>query len=197
MAFINQQLSTKVERGFQGGPMWDTTIIPNAGGYEARIANWSVPHYKYVVDYALLNPAEQNEISTAFLAARGQRDSFRFKDWQDFKATNQALGTGDGTATPRQLRKYYTFGPTTFARDILLPISSTVVVLANGSTPVPVTIDGTGKATPVGSWPSGQVLTASFEFDVRVRFASDFYPFTLPDKAFANVSIDLVEALTP
>lgn len=199
MTFINKRLSKKVALGFTGGPMWDTTIVPNAGGFEARIANWSMPLYKYTADYSVLDPASQNEIAMCFNAARGQRDSFRFKDWGDYIAKGQALGTGDGTNTPRQLCKYYDFdGASAFGRNILLPVASTVVVTDNGS-PFAVTVnDQTGMVAPAtGNWISGHVYLASFEFDVRVRFASDHYPFTLALKGLAQVSIDLVEARTP
>lgn len=199
MAFINKRLNKCVSLGFAGGPMWDTTIVPNAGGYEARIANWSMPLYKFTADYSILNPVEQNEIAMAFNAARGQRDSFRFKDHADYEGHDEELGTGDGTNTPRQLKKYYDFdGVSAFARDIVLPVANTVVVTDNGS-PFAVTVnDQTGMVAPAsGNWISGHIYKASFEFDVRVRFASDFYPFTLALKKLAQVSIDLIEARTP
>jgi len=56
----------------------------------------------------------------------------------------------------------------------------------------------TGMVTPVGTWPSGQVIrAASFEFDVRVRFGSDFIPFNRNAKTLATVTVELVEAITP
>lgn len=195
--FIDYRLDDCVSPGFSGGPAWSTTIVANEGGYEARIQNWAMPHYQYTADYSVLEADAQNQVRDAFIAARGRRDSFRFKDWGDFEATEQSLGTGDGTSTARQLVKFYTFGPTTFTRNILLPIASSVVVTANGS-PITVTVDDeTGLVTPSSPWPSGQILLASFQFDVRVRFGSDFYPFTMPLRNLAQVSVDLVEALTP
>ncbi len=197
MTFINQRLTSRVERGFKGGPQFNTLVTSMAGDTENRNAQWSMPHMKFEADYGILNPLDQNEVRNCFLAMRGQRDSFRFKDWTDYTCTDQALGTGDGTTTPRQLRKYYTFGSATLTRDILLPIATTVVVKANG-TPITVTVnDQTGMITPSSAWPSGQILTVSCQFDVRVRFGQDYYPFTLPDQGLAQVSIDLVEAITP
>lgn len=197
MTFINQRLSSQVERGFAGGPQWNTLITPMANGHENRNAEWSMPHMKYEADYAILNPQQQNEVRNAFMSLRGQRDSMRLKDWTDYLCTDQALGTGDGTLTPRQLRKFYTFGSATLTRDILLPIASTVVVKSNG-VPFAVTADEqTGMLTPTLVWPYGQILTVSCQFDVRVRFGQDYYSFTLPDQALAQVSIDLVEAITP
>lgn len=195
--FIDYRIDDCVAPGFSGGPSWNTTIVNNEGGFESRIQNWSMPHYQYTADYSVLEADQQNEIRDAFIAARGRRDSFRFKDHGDYQAVDQSLGTGNGTSTPRQLVKFYTFGPTTFTRNILLPIPSSLVVTANG-TPIAVTVnDETGMVTPTSPWPNGQILLASYEFDVRVRFGSDFYPFTMPQRNLAQVSVDLVEALTP
>lgn len=197
MSFVDVRLSKCVALGFSGGPMWNTLVTSMTNGMESRNAQWSMPHYKYTADYNVLKPAERNEIATAFLAVRGQKDSFRFKDWFDYSAADASLGVGDNTSTPRQLVKDYTFGSATYSRRILLPIASTLVVKANGS-PIAVTVDDeTGMVTPSAPWPNGQVITSSFEFDVRVRFASDYYPFSMPIKTLAQVSVDLVEALTP
>jgi uncharacterized protein (TIGR02217 family) len=196
MTFIDTKLSRHVSVGFSGGPMWNTRVVDMANGSERRNADWALPHHKFTADYTLLDPVAQNEILIAFWAARGQKDSFRFKDWNDFKAIDQAMAVGDGTATPRQLTKTYTFGPTSFVRTIVLPIASTVAITANG-TPLTVTTDETtGMVTPTGSWPTGQVIKANFEFDVRVRFAADFVPFTRDTNVSGAVTLELVEALT-
>lgn len=195
MSFVDQRLSQCVELGFSGGPMWNTLVVAMAGGAESRNAEWSMPHYRYTADYTVLDPADQNEILSAFICLHGQRDSMRFKDWGDYQLDAEPLGTGDGTSAPRQIRKYYAFGSSTFARDILLPVS--IVVEANGS-PIAVTVDEeTGMVTPASPWPNGQVITVSGEFDVRVRFGADFYPFTMPTRNISQVSVDLVEAITP
>lgn len=198
MTFYNTRLSDRVSNGFQGGPEYLTTEVPNAGGYGAFISEWVEAHWTFIADYDVMDPLSQNEIRNCFMAMRGKRHSFRFKDWTDFQATNQALGTGDGTNTPRQLKKYYTFGAATVGRTILLPIATSVVVTANGS-PFTVTVnDQTGMVSPAtGNWPSGQILLASFYFDVRVRFGKDYYPFTMAARNLGSVSIDLKEALTP
>lgn len=196
MTFIDTTLSRQVSVGFSGGPQWNTRVVQMANGSERRNAEWSMPHHKYTADYTLIDPIGQNQILDAFLATRGQKDSFRFKDWNDFKATNQAMANGDNTSNPRQLTKTYTFGPTVLVRTIVLPIASTVVVTANG-TPITVTTNSlTGMVTPAAPWPAGQVIKASFEFDVRVRFGADFYPFNRNTNVSAEVTIDLVEAIT-
>jgi uncharacterized protein (TIGR02217 family) len=196
MTFIDTTLSRRVESGFSGGPTWNTRVTPMANGRERRNAEWALPHHKFTADYALLDPIAQNEILVAFWSARGQKDSFRFKDWNDYRVTGQAMALGDGTATPRQLTKTYTFGPTSFVRNIILPVATSVRITANGS-PLSVTVnDLTGMVTPVGTWPSGQTILQSYEFDVRVRFGADYYPFTRPNAVTGSVTVDLVEAIT-
>ena len=197
MTFIDTKLSRRVSVGFTGGPTWNTTVVAMKNGSERRNAEWTMPHHKFTADYTLLDPIAQNEILNAFWAAKGQLDSFAFKDWNDYRAANQALGLGDGTTNARQLTKAYTFGPTTFVRTIVLPIAATLAVTADGD-PFAVTVDEeTGLVTPGSAWPSGKVLLASFEFDVRVRFAADYIPFNRDSGMTAQATFDLIEALTP
>jgi uncharacterized protein (TIGR02217 family) len=197
VTFVDMRLSRKVSTGFEGGPMWNTRVVSMANGSDRRNAEWSMPHYKFTADYTLLDPVSQNEILNAFLALRGQKDSCRFKDWNDYRVINDTIGVGDGTTNPLQLIKNYTFGSATYSRAILLPIANTLVVTSNG-TPKTVTVnDQTGLITPSTAWASGAVIKATCEFDVRVRFGADYYPFSMPARHIAQVSIDLVEAVTP
>lgn len=193
MSFIDIQLSRQVSVGFRGGPSWNTLVVEMASGKNRRRQEWAMPHHKYTADYTLLAPDDQNDVLAAFISCRGQLHSFRFKDWNDYKATAQTMAVGDGTATPRQLTKTYTFGTGAFTRTIALPVAGSVAITANG---VPMTVTTntlTGMVTPTGTWPSGQVIKASFEFDVRVRFGADFYPFDRNTNVSAEVSMDLVE----
>ena len=197
MTFINTRLSQRVNVGFSGGPEYSTLVRQMANGVSRRRGNWAMPHHRYTANYSLLDPESQNEILAAFIACQAQVDSFRFKDWNDYRATNQAMAAGDGTSTPRQLTKTYAFGSKSYVRNILLPIVSTVVVTANG-TPITVTTSAlTGMITPAAPWPSGQVIKASFEFDVRVRFGADFMPFDRAGRNIAECTVELVEAFAP
>lgn len=194
MSFIDARLLDCVSPGFSGGPMWNTRITPLASGSENRNADWAMPHHKFTADYVLLEPRDQNEVLAAFWAARGQLHTFRFKDWNDFKIAAESLGTGDGTATPRQLTKTYTFGPSSYVRNVTLPIASTLHVTANGS-PLAVTVDDeTGLITPASVWPNGQaIVVTACEFDVKVRFGADHYPFTQETPRVDKCTVDLLE----
>jgi uncharacterized protein (TIGR02217 family) len=197
MTFIDTRLSSCVGINFSGGPEWSTLAREMANGIGLYRGNWAMPHHRYTADYTLFKPEEQNEILAAFIACRGRVHSFRFKDWNDYQANDQAMEAGDGTSDPRQLTKAYTFGTQTYVRTILLPLVSTVVITANGA-PISVTVDPlTGMVTPDATWPSGQVIRSSFEFDVRVRFGADFIPFDREGRTIARVTVPLVEAFTP
>ncbi len=193
MAFINTRLSARAAYGFTGGPEWKTLVVPMMSGRNNRRAEWSMPHHRYTADYTVLDPIAQNEILDAFIVCRGQLHNFRYKDWNDYLATDQAMAVGDGTSTPRFLTKTYTFGGQSYVRTITLPVVSTLVITANGA-PIAVTFDAdTGKVTPDAPWPNGQVIKASFEFDVRVRFGDDFVPFTRNSPRTATAEVSIVE----
>lgn len=194
MTFIDYRLSDRVRTGFSGGPQWNTRVTPLASGNENRNAEWAMPAHKFTADYVLLEPQEQNAVLEAFWVARGQLHTFRFKDWNDFKIRDESLGVGDGGSVARQLIKTYTFGPSTYVRSITAPIASTLVVTANGA-PLAVTVDDeTGLITPSSTWPSGQAIAVDYcEFDVKVRFGADFYPFTQELWKIGKCTIDLVE----
>lgn len=196
MTHIDTRLLPNVKTGFAGGPMWNTRITPLASGQETRNAEWSMPHHKFTADYVLLDPRDQNEVLHAFWVARGSAHTFRYKDWNDFKIRAQSLGTGDGGSTARQLIKTYTFGPSSYTRTVTLPIEATLQVTANGS-PLAVTVDDeTGLITPVSTWPSGQAIVVVYaEFDVKVRFGADYYPFVQQDPKIAECTVDLLEVL--
>lgn len=196
MSFIDFRLSDRVSAGFQGGPEWSTSIAELRSGREVRNGGWAMPRHKFSADYVQLEDEERQVVKDAFWSAMGRLYAFRVKDWGDFKAVNEPIGDGDGLATPLQLTKGYTFGPQQFVRRITKPIASTVVVKA-GAAVVGVTVNAaTGMVTPLAPWPLGAPITASFQFDVPVRFGSDHYNFTLPDRRITAVSIDLVEDLS-
>lgn len=192
---INTRLSDRVLRGFTGGPQWKTQKVELANSNENRNAEWSMPKYRFTGDYLLLDPQEQNEILEAFNVCRGQLHTIRFKDWNDYKITNpSSLGVGNGASEARQMVKAYNFGAETLLRFIILPIASTVVVTANG-TPITVTVDEqTGMITPAATWPNGQTIqVVEGEFDCKVRFGADYYPFMQDSQLMGKCTVDLLE----
>lgn len=189
MAFIDTRLNDRYRYGFVGGPAWNTLDVRMASGRSRRKKLWSMPHHRYTANYATLNEAEKNDLLHAFMVSGGAFSAFRFKDWNDHTALNELIGVGDGTSTPMQLVKTYTFGPATFIRPITLPLGA-VVRDSDGNT-LTVTVNPlTGVVTPSSPWPNLKSIFWTGQFDVRVKFKDDFNPFT---SAASNVRECVVE----
>jgi len=142
----------------------------------------------------------------AFFEARnGRLYGFRWKDWGDYKsclpsgtpsATDQTIGTGDGTTGAFQLVKAYSSGAQTWTRSITKPVAGTVTlaldgVMQNTGWSVDTT---TGLVTFTTAPASGATITAGFEFDVPVRFDTDQLDVTHDLERLGSItSIPLIE----
>ncbi len=190
MAFIDVRLSTCVALGFMGGPEWSTQVVDLENGLEQRNADWLYPKHRYAAQYMNFDAQARDEILEAFHACRGRLHVFRFKDWNDYVADAEPLAPAVGTSTPLQLIKTYTLGSQASARLIQAVVFA--VVSRNGS-PVAGTLDlATGLFTPDAAWVAG-TFTWSGEFDVWVRFASDYNAFAIGNLDAHTADIELVE----
>ncbi len=61
----------------------------------------------------LKNQTQLNELIAFFRARKGRAYGFRFKDWTDYKAIGELIGTGDDAETTFQLVKRYPSGSVT------------------------------------------------------------------------------------
>ncbi|MFC0677530.1 DUF2460 domain-containing protein [Lysobacter korlensis] len=191
MSFINTRLSKAVAYGFTGGPEWSTQIVPMDNGREQRNAQWLYPRHRYSAQFMNLPPALRDEVLAAFHACRGQLHAFRFKDWNDFTAANEPILPTVGTTTPVQLLKTYKFGSESATRLIQAPIAGAVV--RRDGAAVAGTLDtATGLFRPDVAWLAG-AYTWSGEFDVWVRFDSDFNAFTIGNWQAHTSDIELRE----
>lgn len=188
---IDHRINARYRYGFVGGPQWNTLVTELRNGQNIRNKEWAMPKHKYTADYATLNDAEKEAMLATFWVAGGAWESFRFKDWNDWRVTDEVLATPVTSSTPIQLTKAYTFGPGSIVRTIRLPLN---VTLAFAGTPfTDFTVDPlTGVCTPTTTWPVG-TPTWSGEFDVCVRFSSDFNPFNSAASDVRECTVDLEE----
>lgn len=193
MAFLDWRMPTRVEAGFSAIPAHSTRIKTLVSGNEKRNAQWDQAKRRYTSAYAAFNRADRAELLNAAEATDGMVYAFRFKDWNDFQAVAQTLGVAPAGSTPIQLIKTYTFGPRTKTRTITKPVTTTVQVFENGVAKPGTTAGLTGLFTPTDAWTPAAVITATFEFDVPVRFATDEIEFDLPHKDICQVKCELVE----
>jgi uncharacterized protein (TIGR02217 family) len=186
MAFVEVRFPTDIAYGSTGGPEYSTDIVITQGGYEQRNANWAQARARYNVAQGVKSQIQLNALLAFFRARKGRADGFRYKDWLDYQAIGQALGTGDAIATVFQLKKHYTSGSVTESRTITKPVTGTIAIYFNGvlqSGSLYIANVTNGQITFSAPPASGIVITADFEFDVPVRFDTDRLSASMDDYA--------------
>lgn len=191
MSYINTRLSTCVAYGFSGGPEYSTLIVAMDNGREQRNRQWLYPRHRYSAQYLNLSKQAQKEILAAFHAAAGQLHVFRFKDANDFEAVAESLAPAIGTSTPVQLIKTYALGSQSTIRLIQAPVTG-AVIKRNGVAVAGTLDTQTGLFTPSAPWVAG-TFTWDGEFDVWVRFASDFNAFSIGAPNARTSDVELIE----
>ena len=171
-------------------PGFSTAILTSAGGREARNAAWAEARTTYDVGPGIRSAEDIAALLGFFRARMGPARGFRLRDPFDSIGTDEAIGIGDGTTRRFALARHY--GDQ--SRRITRPVPGSVSVTIAGR-------NVTGFGLEPGGWllfdtapPAGAAITASFTFDVPVRFAEDRLSATLAGfRAGAAASVPLVE----
>ncbi len=181
MAFVETQFPTDIAYGSSGGPEYATDIVASQSGYEQRNIGWSEARARYNVAHGVKTKAQLDALIAFFRARKGRAIGFRFKDWTDYQVTTETLGTGDGSTRNFQLIKHYISGAVSEVRTITKPVSGTVNLYKNGLLQTSgVSVDTTTGIVTFATAPaSGNTITATFQFDVPVRFDTDRLSATL------------------
>jgi uncharacterized protein (TIGR02217 family) len=179
--FHEVRFPDKIAYGATGGPEFATTVVVTGSGHEQRNVNWAEARGRWDVASGLKNQAQLDELIAFFRARKGKAYGFRFKDWTDYKASGQLLGTGDGANKTFQLVKRYSSGSVVEIRTLAKPVAGTVRVYKNAieqlsGWSVNVT---TGVVTFTAAPAAGVEITADFEFDVPARFDVDHMAVTI------------------
>lgn len=196
MSFVEIQFPADISYGSSGGPTFSTDVIEAFSGFEQRNINWSAARARYNVAHGVKTQSQLDELIAFFRARQGKAIGFRFKDWTDYQAVAQNIGTGNGSQTVFQLTKKYT-SSVTVTRIIRKPVNNSALkiylnaVLQSSGYTVNYT---TGAVTFTTAPGSGVAVTADFEFDVPVRFDTDQLDAAIDDFGTRSWSdIPLVE----
>ncbi|MEO0816950.1 MAG: DUF2460 domain-containing protein [Pseudomonadota bacterium] len=191
--------------GAVGGPERRTQIVELASGGEQRNGVWAGSRRRFDVGGAIQTLDELHDVIAFFEARRGALHGFRFRDFTDDRscspdqeptAFDQTIGNGDGTQTEFPLTK--TYGGV--VRRILKPVPGTILVGLDGN------YFSTGWAvdTALGVVQfdvppeAGVSVTAGFEFDCPVRFASDRIEASLEGVSTGRIAkVELIELVDP
>lgn len=190
MDFHEVRLPARLAFGSTGGVERRTEIVTLASGHERRSTPWMHGRRRWLIGGGVRSLEDLAELTAFFEARRGRLYGFRFRDFADWKATDETIGVGDGTRTVFPLSKGYG----DYRREITKPVAGTVVVRVAGAV-APATVDAASGAVTLGAAPAiGAAVTSSFEFDTPVRFDSDRLDVTLESfEAGRVVATPLVE----
>ncbi len=187
-AFRDEPFPSSIANGATGGPEWLTEIVTTGSGDIKANARWANPLRKYNVATGIKDQAGLADLIDFVLAvSMGRAYVFPFQDYSDYIATNQRVGTGDGTTTAFQLTKTYTSksGAFSYTRTIKLPQTATVQVfvagvLQNASTYTLSPRGALGGLVTFNAAPAASAAIAwSGQFDTPCRFDADYSGFAL------------------
>ncbi len=209
MAFHEVRFPLDIAFGSSGGPERRTDIVTLGSGHEERNSPWSDSRRRYDAGYGVRSLEDLHAVIAFFEARHGRLHGFRWRDRADHASgafgvpptpVDELLGTGDGTQSTFDLKKHYASGGATYSRAITKPVEGTVRVAVDGveqTLASDFVVDATnGRITFLsGREPAlGLNVTAGFEFDVPVRFDTDFLDISLSSFDAGDIpSIPLVE----
>jgi len=192
MTFHETRFPTGISRAASGGPERRTEIVVLGSGREERNARWAHSRRRYNAGLGLRSLDDVHNVVRFFEARHGRLHGFRWKDHADYKSCaplqqassdDQVIGTGDGTTNIYQLVKDYASGAQSYQRSILKPVTGTVVARAGAmelTEGADFTVEAASGRIILNAPPaSGAQITAGFEFDVPVRFDTDFLEINL------------------
>jgi uncharacterized protein (TIGR02217 family) len=186
-AFHDVSFPTDVAIRAKGGPERITDVIRLGSGRESRNSRFSASRRRFDAGYGVRSFQRLASVIAFFEARAGRLHGFRFRDRLDFSsappgaepaATDQPLGTGDGTRTGFDLVKRYGDQAGEALRRITRPVPGSVLIAVAGAPKlfgVHCDLVAGGRIVfRAGHIPAaGQAVTAGFLFDVPVRFDTD------------------------
>ena len=186
MSFHEIRFPSRLSFGSLGGPERLTEVVTLANGFEERNTPWAHSRRRYDAGLGMQSLDDIAEVIEFFEARRGRLHGFRWKDWADWKSCRPArqiafddeiIGVGDGQRAVYQLAKTYRSGAESYVRPIAKPVAERVLIGVGG---IPIGDDGfdldvsTGMVALETPPPAGDAVSAGFEFDVPVRFDTDY-----------------------
>jgi uncharacterized protein (TIGR02217 family) len=146
-----------------------TAIVTSAGGRETRNAGWAAARARYDVGPGVRSEGDIAELLAFYRARLGPARGFRLRDPFDWRAVGEPLGVGDGVAMRFALVKHYDG----VARRITRPVPGSVRVFVGAAETIAFTLEPGGHVALDVPPAAGLAVSASFDFDVAVRFAED------------------------
>lgn len=187
-SFHEVRFPTAISFGATGGPERRNEIVLLTSGREKRNTRLAHSRRRYDAGTGVRSLEDLQAVVAFFEARRGSLHGFRFRDPFDMKscrpsdtvrASDQRIGTGDGTTRRFALVKTYGTQEAAYERPIAKPVAETLRVAVDGAEASAGEAfsfdDATGEIVfAAGFAPEeGAEVTAGYAFDVPVRFDAD------------------------
>ncbi len=199
MSFHDINFPLPLALGASGGPVRKTDIVTLANGVEQRNATQSGSRRRYEAGVGVQTMDDLQTLLAFFEARHGQLYGFRFKDPFDHGSApaRERIGTGDNQTSDFSLVKTYADSAGSWTRPITKPVAGSVHVFVDGIETQAFSVDTLSGLVSFDVAPAdGVELTASFAFDVPVRFDTDHISASLEGfNAGKAVSVPLIEIL--
>ena len=195
----------------RGGPERRTDVVTLGSGRETRNARWSRSRRRFDAGYGVKSLSALAAVVAFFEERRGMLYGFRFRDQADFKSCtldgapgplDQKIGVGDGARLSFALVKTYGASFAPYAREISKPVANSVRVAVGGVEKVAGADFDVDTTTGIVSFrtgrapPAGVSVTAGFQFDVPVRFDTDYLEVDFVDFAAGEIpKIPIIEII--
>lgn len=182
MAHFNLEFPRDIAAGCQAIISRRSEVVTLANGREEVNQRWAHSRRSWAAGLGIRSADDLAEVVALFEAVRGRANSFRFRDWSDWRsaplrrgisATDQRIGAGDAVRVDFQLVKRYG-AVNAYAREIQLPHAASVLVAVDGAP-----LSGGWSLLPHGVIrfdappAAGARVTAGFTFDCAARFDED------------------------
>ncbi len=186
--FLNIRFPEDISNGASGGPEYCTQIIQTKSGYEQRLVNWLESRLKYNVAHGIKTKEQMQRLLSFYHNVKGRAYGFLYKDWTDYQGNREKLEKI--SKNEFQLCKTYEFASNKILRKIYKPVVGTVEISGLANSDYKICYE-TGIVSCEKEFDD---LHASFEFDVAVRFDSDFLDINnLSGEIYSLSNISLVE----
>lgn len=163
--------------GIKKAPLFNT-IAQETAAFQGSVfvSTTQFPVWKYTIDLPRLMGRQDDttspisQLMSLFFRCKGRAGTFLLKDPDDFACVAGVFGVGDGTSKTFQLvRPIGTDGDV----DIVQNLNGPIVVSQDGTPTVAYTIDSRAVITFNVAPAPAVVLTATFNYDFRLRFDDD------------------------
>jgi uncharacterized protein (TIGR02217 family) len=156
---------------------WAGTRHESLSGKRVRISYYSYPIWLYEVKFNFLRSAasflEWQNLVGFINQLNGATLAFLYQDINDYQATNQAFGVGDGVTTSFQLVRV--LGG--FVEPVFFPDTPIPTVAINGTPTAAYTVSSTGSIVFSSPPAAGATLTWTGTFKWLCRLDDDAWPF--------------------